>query len=304
MLLPTPHGDKLRALQQNSKLPEGDRERVRKAITQYEEWVASMGQVQGKPDAVVKALVDLLSAYKQFIDLETIFDSRDDFLYRQKGQLKLDNSIIEEFLPHLTIKVFPQVGESFRLGPHSCFSAVYFASSLSHQLPGGGLRVRSKNQDFSIVRRMFLRASHDVSFSPGSYLSCETYLGYMCAECKTNLDKTMFQEASATAHDVKAAVPGAKYYLLCEWLDMTPTSTAPTDIDEVLILRKGRRLGSQTRQTFSTFEGRRQNREHYAQHLQQNPFAADVFARLVAHIGGLMCDADPLETDVLNDGYF
>src|SRR5258707_5790168 len=52
-------------------------------------------------------------------------------------------------------------------------------------------------------------------------------------------DKTMFQEACATAHDTKSAVAGAKYYLLCEWLDMTPVSTAPTDID-----RKSTRLNS------------------------------------------------------------
>lgn len=33
--------------------------------------------------------------------LDLIFDNLSDFLYRQKGQLKLDNSIIEEFLPWL-----------------------------------------------------------------------------------------------------------------------------------------------------------------------------------------------------------
>ena len=41
-------------------------------------------------------------------------------------------------------------------------------------------------------------------------------LGYVMAELKTNLDKTMYQEASATAHDIKLAVTGAKYYLLCD----------------------------------------------------------------------------------------
>lgn len=57
----------------------------------------------------------------------------------------------------------------------------------------------------------------------------------------------MFQEAAATALDVKTAVPVAKYYLLCEWLDMTPISTATTAIDEVIILRKARRLASDIR---------------------------------------------------------
>ena len=36
---------------------------------------------------------------KYYIDVDLIFDSPEDFLYRQKGQLKLDNTVIEEFLP-------------------------------------------------------------------------------------------------------------------------------------------------------------------------------------------------------------
>ena len=46
----------------------------------------------------------------------------------------------------------------------------------------------------------------------------------------------MFQEAAATALDIKTAIPGAAYYLLCEWLDMTPISTSTTAVDEIIIL--------------------------------------------------------------------
>lgn len=74
-------------------------------------------------------------------------------------------------------------------------------------------------------------------------------------ELKTNLDKTMYQEASATAHDIKLAVTGAKYYLLCDFLDMTPISTATTDIDEILIVRKAKRINSNIRKEFSTYAG-------------------------------------------------
>ncbi|WP_293152061.1 hypothetical protein [Okeania sp. SIO2C9] len=37
--------------------------------------------------------------YKRFIELDLIFDSSENFFYRQKWQLKLDNTILEEFLP-------------------------------------------------------------------------------------------------------------------------------------------------------------------------------------------------------------
>jgi hypothetical protein len=124
------------------------------------------------------------------------------------------------------------------------------------------------------------------------------------AECKTNLDKTMFQEATATAHDVKSAVPGAKYYLLCEWLDMTPVSTIPTDIDEVLILRKAKRISSNIRGAFNTNLSRIDKREWYREFLLSHPFSLDVFDRFIGHIDNLINNEDPLEEDVLNEGFF
>jgi Bpu10I restriction endonuclease len=131
----------------------------------------------------------------------------------------------------------------------------------------------------------------------------ETSLAYVAAECKTNLDKTMFQEASATARDIKAAVTGAKYFVICEWLDMTPLSTAATDIDEVLILR-GKRLGSHIRRHFDTAAKRQAKRVEYTEYLSQYPARAEVFRRFVRHIQQIFTNELPVERDVLERGYF
>lgn len=64
----------------------------------------------------------------------------------------------------------------------------------------------------------------------------------------TNLDKTMFQEAVATSRDLKIAVPSSLYFLVCEYLDMTPVSITSTHIDDVLIVRKTKRMSSNIRQ--------------------------------------------------------
>ena len=303
MILPTPHLDKLDALLDNDKLPINDKERIGHAIKKYHEWIQTMIDTEGEQSVVINRLVSLLSEYKQFIDLETIFDSESDFLYRQKGQLKIDNTVIEEFLPHLISKSLPELDEEMYVGPQSCFSAAYFTSTLTRREYGGGLHIRTKAQDFTIARKLYIQTSYDPDFNM-QVLERETYLGYICAECKTNLDKTMFQEASATAHDVKTAVPEAKYYLLCEWLDMTPISTTPTDIDEVLLLRKAKRVGSHVRHHYATYQGRQQVREEYARYLNENPFSPEVFARLVSHIASVLTDTDPDEGSVLNGGYF
>lgn len=164
------------------------------------------------------------------------------------------------------------------------------------------MRVREKDQDFAVAKAVYLRASHDESFV--SSLSATTYLGYVVAECKTNLDKTMFQEACATAHDAKSAVTGAKYYLLCEFLDMTPQSTSATDIDEVIILRKAKRMSSNVRSAFGKSAGRKKGRDALLNFLREHPFQPDMFLRFVSHITGMLDSQPPDESGALSRGYF
>lgn len=306
MPLPTPHGDKLRAALENEKLPPSDATKLEHALSQYNIWIANLTAIPAGAPTALADCIALLNEYRLFIDLELIFDSSDDFLYRQKGQLKLDNTVIEEFLPHLLLRVIGSPAlTGFALGPRPCYSALFFTSRLSGATTLPGIQVRTKDQDFAISRAIEVRAAF--SSTDGETPAAESvagWLGYLCAECKTNLDKTMFQEAIATAHDVKTAVPGAKYFLLCDWLDMIPISTAGTDIDEVLILRKSRRVGAQIRSRFSSRAGRQAARGDYERFLRAHPFSADVFDRLLTHVRALLNNQDPVETDVLGRGYF
>ncbi len=269
------------------------------------EWIKALDAARGTSSEVISTMVRLLNEYRNYIDIDLVFDSDDDFLYRQKGQLKLDNSVIEEFLPRLIghPTVLPElVPLQLVLGPTASFSATYFNSSLDAPPPGGGLAIKTKNQDFSIAKPLFLKASHNADFSDS--VMQQTYISYVAAECKTNLDKTMFQEACATAHDTKSAVAGAHYYLLCEWLDMSPQSTAPTDIDEIIILRKAKRLNSNVRANYSLASKRKQRRGEYLAFLEANPFRAEMFERFLGHIRELIRNEQPVETSVLHTGYF
>lgn len=118
-----------------------------------------------------------------------------------------------------------------------------------------------------------------------------------------NLDKAMFQEAAATSHDLKIAVPAARYYLICEFLDMTPISSAGTDIDEVLVLRR-KRLASNKRAQHSTSANRVRLRNEYIDYLDKNPIREDMIQRFVDHLRSLLTRRDPGESDVLERGYF
>ena len=302
---PRPHRDKLEGLLNNSKLPPGDLETVRQTIVRYEEWIEAMHRLELEGDEKVEALVGLLNEYKSFVELELIWDSEDDFLFRQRGQLKLDNSVIEEFLPRLVDPdIVPALGgKTYASGPKKTFSAAYFTATLAGPSKGVGLRLRTKDQDFTVGRTAYLRSSFDSAFTSKATETHEVYLAFVAAECKTNLDKTMFQEAVATAHDLKVAVTGSRYYVLCEWLDMTPISTRPTDIDEVIILR-GKRMGSGIRSEYSSGAARKRSRDRYASFLAENPIRYSSILRFVDHMRSLFDASEPEGEDVVERGYF
>ena len=301
---PTPHGDKLRALLENDKLPEDDRPRVIRAIERYDTWVADIEGIKGAGEHLVEPLVASLNRYKISIDLNLVFDSQADFLYRQKGQLKLDNTVLEEFMPWLVGRVFADhlTDRGIILGPTSAFSQLRFDSNLLHRTIGGSMALRTKDHDFAMARSLFLKASHRENFE--EYREERTHLAYLAAEIKTNLDKTMFQEASATAYDLKLALPNSRYFLLCEWLDMTPISTAVTMIEEVIVLRKARRLPANVRGSFSTVAGRAENRDAFEMHLNDNPLVPNAFRRFLSHVERLLGNEDEDEQDALDRGWF
>lgn len=132
MPLSTPHLDKLKATLENEKLPACDKECVERAMNKYKEWVAALDKVSGTPDEIIQRSVDLLNEYRLHIDIDLIFNSKDNFLYRQKGQLKLDNSVIEEFLPRL---VQPSVIPELKGDGGELWSEVILRFSLLHLKP-------------------------------------------------------------------------------------------------------------------------------------------------------------------------
>jgi len=300
--LPTPHLDKLKALLENRRLPAVDKPRVEVALQRYREWIANLEAVKGGQRGAVQRLVDATNRYKLSVELDLIFDSPGEFLYRQKGQLKLDNTILEEFLPQLFYRGLNLADGTFELGPRKTFAGLSFSSSIASPGIGGRPSLRTKDQDFVLGKRLYMMTSFHKDFHEAERM--ESYLGYVCAECKTNLDKTMFQEAVATSRDLKMAVPSSLYFLVCEFLDKTPVSITPTHIDDVLIVRKAKRMSSNVRQEYRSAKERKAHRGEYVVFLESAKYYADVFQRMIDKIQGLIDVADPEMDAVLKKGYF
>lgn len=299
------HGDKLSALLSNSKLPMSDFPRVKVAIERYNSWIKKMDTLTTVGDDLLVEMVSALNEYKNFLEYNLIFCSEDDFLYRQKGQLKLDNTVLEEFLPRLfDARLVPGFArlKGIECGPKKSFSGLSFDSPFL-SLSDGGAFIKCKDQDFSVTKshKITITAPHEES----DKYETNVHVSYFATEIKTNLDKTMFQEASHTANELKRAVSGSKYILLCEWLDMTPINTKLTPIDEVIVLRKAKRISSNIRSDFSDTKDRKKNAKFYEEFLNKNPLSIDCFRRFIHHLQECFPNTTKEEDDlVLNRGYF
>lgn len=300
--LPTPHLDKLKALLENRRLQDVEKSRVQTALQRYREWIVELETVKSGQRGAVQQLVNATNRYKLSVELDLIFDSPGDFLYRQKGQLKLDNTILEEFLPQLFYRGLSLADGTFELGPRKTFAGLSFSSSLTSLGIGGRPSLRTKDQDFVLGKRLYMMTSFHKDFHEAERM--EAHLGYVCVECKTNLDKTMFQEAVATSRDLKMAVPSSLYFLVCEFLDMTPVSITPTHIDDVLIVRKAKRMSSNVRQEYRTAKEREAHRKEYVEFLKSAKYHADVFQRMIDKVQSVLDAADPELDAVLKKGHF
>ena len=302
---PRTHGDKLTALTNNANLPDSDKSRVRDAIERYDEWKLTLRGEGKLGKELLQTMVQALNEYKNYIDLDLIFDSNENFLYRQNGQLKLSNSVLEEFLPYLfderLVPGFKRLADVV-CGPQASFSGLTFDSPFL-PLNAGGVQLKTKDQDFSVAKMHRITISNEPE--NGSSFSKRFSVSHFATEIKTNLDKTMFQEAAQTANELKRAVPGARYVLLCEYLDMTPITTKLTSIDEVVVLRKAKRLGSNVRSQFSSAAGRRGARVAYERFLNENSLHLGSFERFLHHLNECFPEAEEDSADtVLARGYF
>lgn len=271
-----PHKEKLLAAIENKKAAV-DKPLLQEAYNAYEQWVRQMNALQSTGDEFLSDLVRLLNEYKNYLEVELIARRGSDFLKRQKGQMKLDNSVIEEFLPYLvSSKLLSNLPQDYELetGSQTSFMSLSFCPSSIQTLNKPQIMIKEKDQDFAIGKSIFYKFSTDESFSANNTTDGKMFLAVFAAECKVNYDKTMFQECAGTAARLKQGCPISKYFALVEYLDMQPEDTRLTSIDNVFLLRKCKRLPYEKRNIYE---------EVYAQH-KNNPISFEVMKMFVSEM--------------------
>ena len=195
----------------------------------------------GSSRDVIEKRVTLLNDYYDFF-------ARYDSSHAQKiddifsAQSKFRSTVLEEFL---AILLYDAVGECLKgvpdpgveIGSVKAYANLYFYSKNFAAFatePSIGINV--KDQDFAIYRNVKIRMDDGEPIL--------TSVPVVAIECKTYVDKTMFEGAAATAEKLKAGNPYTMFGIVAETYEIDRSFIpAYSRVDQVYILRKGSRKG-------------------------------------------------------------
>jgi len=179
---------------------------------------------------IIKKRVELLNEYKDFIDQQHYaekFDSRSN----------LHSSVLEEFMCYLFRDLVKSISEDALIGKSRTFKDIFFRSpNYRSMLHKPNALIEIKDHDFAIG----VKIESTLKCKGSDKTQDDIWdLPAIAIECKTYLDKTMLQDASTAAEQLKHRNPNAMYIVVAEWLKLTDAvNLKKFKIDQIYVLRK------------------------------------------------------------------
>jgi hypothetical protein len=224
------HGDNIATKLRDKQSPE--KRRLLSAISaRYELWKQGCLRAEGSKDSRIKELVRLTNSYKKYLD---------DIRFKCfTAQGKLHSSVLEEFMYYI-FQTIPSLRSEMDMGQMEAYTNLFFApKSLNSLQVKSGIQIHKKNQDFAIAKKVFITAATN---ERGTRETETVHIPVISIECKTYVDKTMYESSVATAERIKQGNPYSKYYIVTELYaigdDVDPKHSK---IDQIYVLRKQKR---------------------------------------------------------------
>lgn len=179
---------------------------------------------------IIKKRVKLLNDYKDFLDQQHYaekFDSRSN----------LHSSVLEEFMFYLFRDLVKGVSSSALIGKSHSFKDLFFRpQSYMQMVSQPHALIEIKDHDFAIGTSV----KADLKCNGSEIVETHQWdIPAVAVECKTYLDKTMLQDVSTAAEQLKQKNPNAMYIVVAEWLKLTENvNLKKYKIDQVYVLRK------------------------------------------------------------------
>jgi hypothetical protein len=233
------HGDNLSQKENHRTKYLGAQERafLVEIREKYNTWRASNEALVGPKKAssgedreILIERVRLLNEYKDFLDQQhyaEAFDSRSN----------LHSSVLEEFMYYLFRDLVHSISEHALIGKSHSFKDVFFrAPSYGEMITNPHVLFEKKDHDFAIG--VSVNATMKCRGATRSYVDTLD-IPAVAIECKTYLDKTMLQDVSTAAEQLKQKNPNAMYIVVAEWLKLTESvNLRKYKIDQIYVLRK------------------------------------------------------------------
>lgn len=202
----------------------------------YEKWRNDLDTITGDSDAAITKRVKLFNDYKDFID-QPKYRKEKGNINGFTAQSKLHPTVIEEFMFHL-LKEIPQLkGKKLIYGATNAYSNLYFApNDLTSFEYSSGITINTKDQDFAISKEICIQTTVKGSEKSESKM---VSVPIISIECKTYLDKTMYEGSVATAEKIKRGNPYSLFLIVAETYEVSSdVDPKYSQIDQIYVLRK------------------------------------------------------------------
>lgn len=233
------HGNNLEQ-KENHRTKYRDKESKRLLVEireKYDQWKNDNEELIGPTkllseddESTIKKRVELLNQYKEFLDQQHYaekFDSRSN----------LHSSVLEEFMYYLFRDLVKSISENALIGKSHSFKDIFFRSpNYEEMIKFPNALIEIKDHDFSIGCSI----SASMRCQGASEPEIHTWdIPAVAIECKTYLDKTMLQDVSTAADQLKQKNPNAMYLVVAEWLKLTESvNLKKYKVDQIYVLRK------------------------------------------------------------------
>lgn len=228
------HGSNILTKIKNTKFSKNDKEdELNFILSQYKEWFEKNEQLIGYSNEIIEKRVKWLNDYKAVI-------KNIDYT----AQSKFHSSVLEEFLYYLFRDLLKDLMNSgnvdnekvqkISIGGIRAYSNLYFApKDILNFMQTSNMKINVKDQDFSIYRKVIIRADEEQKTINVPIVSIE---------CKTYIDKTMLEGSIATADKIKNGNPYCLFLVVTETYDVSyEVDPAYSRIDQIYVLRKSKR---------------------------------------------------------------
>jgi len=229
------HEDNLEHKIRKEKQPE-NKKLLDEIKAKYSKWNKDNLRITGTTEKDIKRKVKLLNEYKTFID-QPKFKKEAGNRYGFTSQSQLHSSVIEEFMYYLFKDISKLANKHIYWGRTQAYTNLYFAPpSIDVFEESSNIVINVKNQDFSISKEVVLKSR---VLNNENWQENKIYVPIVSIECKTYLDKTMYEGSVSTAEKIKNGNPYCIFLIVTETyevsLDVDPKYSS---IDQIYVLRK------------------------------------------------------------------